>query len=264
MTALTQRMLVAGTVITRLSHAEALDLVERRAAAPGRRPLGLCSANLDHFHHFRPGRNHLGSAVDWVTLADGAPVVRRGERLTGERWPRVTGADLLPDVIAVCAEHGFRIGFVGGTPEAHRALDATLRSTHPGLAIAGYWAPERDELEDPAANARLVAELRTAGVTVLVVGLGKPRQEQWIDTWGAETGAGVLLPFGAAADFIAGTVDRAPEAWQRADLEWLYRLKQEPRRLARRYLIQGPPALLRLRGARLVTSDATSARGDRP
>ena len=113
-------------------------------------------------------------------------------------------------------------------------------------------APAPAEVDSEPGSAELAATIRRAGVDVLVVGLGKPRQERWIDTWGAATGARVLLPFGASLDFMAGAVDRAPEIWQRAGLEWLFRLRQEPRRLARRYLIQGPGSYLRLRRARPV------------
>jgi exopolysaccharide biosynthesis WecB/TagA/CpsF family protein len=78
------------------------------------------------------------------------------------------------------------------------------------------------------------------------VSLGKPRQEIWCARYAAASGAKVCLAFGAAPDFIAGTVSRAPEVLRASGLEWLYRLWLEPRRLARRYLLQGPPALFHL------------------
>ncbi|CQD09129.1 teichoic acid biosynthesis protein [Mycolicibacterium conceptionense] len=98
---------------------------------------------------------------------------------------------------------------------------------------------------------------------VLIVGLGKPRQELWIDRHGAATGAAVLAAFGAAADFLAGVVNRAPERYRRHGMEWMYRLNQEPRRLARRYLVQGPPAFAQLRHAVVENTepDAFTRRG---
>ena len=259
-------MRIDDTVVVRMTHTEVIDLVERRAAEPSGAPLALCSATLDQLHHFRPGRHRLGRDVDWVVVADGAPIARRGAHLAGTDWPRVTGADLLPDVIALCEARGWPIGFLGGTAHAHGLLRDALHRDHPGLSVAGYWSPERAELDDPVSGARIADEIRSAAPTVLVVGLGKPRQEQWIDDWGTRSSAAVLLPFGAAADFVAGTVERAPERWQRSGLEWLYRLQQEPRRLARRYLIQGPPALARLRAATIgeITSPAAFEPGDRP
>ncbi|KXO96421.1 Putative N-acetylmannosaminyltransferase (plasmid) [Tsukamurella tyrosinosolvens] len=259
-------LLVDDSPIVCVSGADVLDRIERRIAEGGTRPLGVCSVNVDHLHHFGPGGRRLGGDVDWLSVADGAPIARRGAMLARCDWPRVTGADLLPQVIARAAERGWRVGFVGGTPEMHDRLRPVLREEYPTLAVVGFWAPERAELDDRDVAERIVAEVRSASPTVLIVGLGKPRQERWIDEAGPHTGAAVLLPFGAAADFMAGMVVRAPERWQRAGAEWLYRLLQEPRRLARRYLVQGPPALLRLRRARLteVTWPAASQPGGAP
>lgn len=239
-------LVLDDAIVVCVSGSELMEAVEAHVAAPGPRPLAVGSVNIDHLHHFGKGRAALGDDVDWLLVADGAPIARRGAMLAKHDWPRVTGADLLPAMIAQAADNGWSIGFVGGSPEMHRTLRPLLEKRHPQLRIAGLWAPARAELDDPAQSQRLVEAIRAAAPTVLVVGLGKPRQERWIDEAGPMTGAQVLLPFGAAADFLAGRVKRAPESWQRAGFEWLYRLLQEPRRLARRYLLQGPPALLRL------------------
>lgn len=259
-------MLLDGAPVVCATGADVLARISLRIAQGGARPLAVCSVNVDHLHHFGHGRRALGRDVEWLAVADGAPVAGRGAMLARHPWPRVTGADLLPAVIAAAAENRWRIGFVGGTPAMHARLAPVLAEQYPGLDVAGYWAPERSELDDPAASRRLGAEIRAAAPTVLVVGLGKPRQEQWIDEVGPVTGAQVLLPFGAAADFLAGTVSRAPEAWQRVGAEWLYRLLQEPRRLGRRYLVQGPRAALRLRRARIgqVTWPEAARPGELP
>lgn len=246
-------MVVDDQQVVCVTGADVLDRIGLRIAAGGPRPLAVCSVNVDHLHHFGRGRRNLGRAVEWLSVADGAPVAGRGAMVARHRWPRVTGADLLPAVIAMAEKRGWRMGFVGGTAEMHVRLAEVLTERYPRLDVSGYWAPERAELDDPARSAGLVDEIRETRPTVLIVGLGKPRQEQWIDEAGPGTGAQVLLPFGAAADFLAGMVSRAPTAWQRAGAEWLYRLLQEPRRLGRRYLVQGPRAILRLRRARLDT-----------
>jgi len=259
-------MLLDEQPVVCVTGADVLGRIGLRIAEGGTRPLAVCSVNVDHLHHFGRGRRALGRDVEWLAVADGAPVAGRGAMLAHHPWPRVTGADLLPAVLTSAAENGWRIGFVGGTPAMHARLAPVLAERYPGLDVAGFWAPERAELDDPTASARLEAEIRAAAPTVLVVGLGKPRQEQWIDATGPATGAQVLLPFGAAADFLAGTVSRAPAAWQGVGAEWLYRLLQEPRRLGRRYLVQGPPAALRLRRARIeqVTWPEAARPGELP
>ncbi|MCX5041710.1 WecB/TagA/CpsF family glycosyltransferase [Aldersonia sp. NBC_00410] len=226
---------------------------------PRGRLLAVGSANLDHLHHFArrsPTREpHVIGAgdVDWVLLADGAPIVRRARKLTGVHWPRLTGADLLAPILAIAEQQGSSVGFLGGRADVHEALAEQLGQRFPGLTDVRFWAPERAELEDPERAATLAAAVRGAGVELLVVGLGKPRQELWIDRYGTASGARVALAFGAAADFLAGAASRAPKPMQDLGIEWLYRLAMEPRRMANRYLVQGPPAWLVARRARLAS-----------
>lgn len=184
-------------------------------------------------------------------LADGAPLVARARLATGGRWPRITGADLLPQILAVAEASGRSVGFLGGLPEVHARLKHVLSTRYPDLVLAGMWAPERAELADPGLSDALAARVSATNADILVVGLGKPLQESWIAQHGTQVGAAVLLAFGASADFLAGAVTRAPEWMQRGGLEWFYRLSREPRRMARRYLVQGPVSLVRLREASL-------------
>jgi hypothetical protein len=132
----------------------------------------------------------------------------------------------------------------------HDALKDVLAERFPRLRPLLTWAPDRPVLGDPVASAALAQEIRASQVDLLFVGLGKPRQEAWIQEYGVRTGARVLLAFGAAMDFIAGGSARAPEVLRQHGLEWLDRLVREPRRLWRRYLVQGPRALTRLHWGR--------------
>ncbi|MER5636111.1 WecB/TagA/CpsF family glycosyltransferase [Kitasatospora sp. NPDC002227] len=224
------------------------ERVRRQLAGPAGRPLVVASSNVDHLHHFGRGGAHAGvieaaeAEADWLVLLDGMPLVVRANGLTGRRWERLTGADLLPDLLTVAAQTGARVGFLGGLESTHLLLAAEIDRRWPSLDVAGYWAPERSELSSPA----LAEKVRAASVDLLVVGLGKPRQEAWLAEYGVRSGMRVGLAVGAAADFLAGIVDRAPDFWRDNGLEWAYRLIQEPRRLARRYLLQGPRAVWRL------------------
>ncbi|QZH62695.1 MULTISPECIES: WecB/TagA/CpsF family glycosyltransferase [Mycolicibacterium] len=259
-------MRIGATSVARCSTAEVIALVTRHLGVPDAPALALGSVNLDHLHHFRAGRTALGGAgsgPEWLWLADGAPVAWRGSRLTGTLWPRVTGADLLDPLLDECVLRRAQVGFFGGQPDTHRRLAEVWAYRYPQAPAPLFWAPSRREVECPRSSAELAAEIRAAGVRVLIVGLGKPRQELWIDRHGAATGAAVLAAFGAAADFLAGVVNRAPERYRRHGMEWLYRLNQEPRRLARRYLVQGPPAFAQLRHAVVENTepDAFTRRG---
>ncbi|MBJ8340471.1 WecB/TagA/CpsF family glycosyltransferase [Antrihabitans sp. YC3-6] len=252
------RILIGGTPVDRYTEHDLLEMIRDRVASGDNRALSVVSVNLDHLHHFERRGNVIGATdapFDWVMVADGAPIAWRGGSLSKQPWPRVTGADLLPEIVSMCEREKITIGFLGGLPDVHDNLTIEFAERYPALQVAGFWAPQRAVIEDAEQSAALAREIRQTGVEVLVVGLGKPRQELWIEEFGAGTGAKVLLPFGASADFLAGAVDRAPKMLRNNGFEWLFRLWQEPRRLARRYLVQGPFALAHLKRAVMVDSE---------
>lgn len=249
----------AGVQVERWEAEPLLDhLRETVVEADGGEPaVAIGSINLDHLHHFGEGRIELQnepeeSGVDWIMLADGAPIAGHASRVTSLEWPRLTGADLLPDILALAEEQRLTVGFLGGTPASHENLKPVLEKRYPRLPPAKFWSPEREVVDSFEGSEALAEEIRLAGVDVLNVALGKPRQEIWIHDYGDATGARLLLAFGASADFLAGQVPRAPEWVRGAGLEWFYRLQQEPKRLAKRYLVQGPPAWAKWRRARRV------------
>lgn len=246
------RLALGGATIDLCTAADVLVAVGTRLASDGGPPLAVSSANLDHIHHFGSGgasRDEVDFGAPsprWLVLLDGIPLVRRARRVTGRDWPRLAGSDLLAPLLDEAERLGARVGFLGGRPQMHMKLAMVLAQRYPALKVAGMWAPERAVLHDADGARALAQQAREAMVDLLVVGLGKPRQERWIDQYGPYSGARVLLAFGAAADFVAGEVSRAPGWVQRAGVEWLYRLVREPRRLGRRYCLQAPAALSRL------------------
>lgn len=256
------RMLVGNVAIDLADYESAFSLILDSLSASD--PLAVVSANLDHVHHFADDESWVYRAsaasahgraqgLRWLTLLDGVPLVRTANALSGRHWPKLSGSDLIGPILDAAAVSGVRVGFLGGAAETHCRLREVLGERLPGLQIAGTWAPTRWEVSNPAASERIAAEIREADVDILVVGLGKPRQEEWIARFGLATGAKVLLAFGAVVDFLAGRIRRAPDLVTDTGAEWAWRLILEPRRLSRRYLIHGPPALLKLkRRARVV------------
>jgi exopolysaccharide biosynthesis WecB/TagA/CpsF family protein len=231
---------------------EALDSIVERAINGGSVPLGVVSANLDHVKHFGHGSRwaealERQSGIEWLTLLDGAPLVAHARKITQRPWPRLAGSDLIWPVLDAAEAKGLRVGFVGGTPDVHALVREKFTIAHPNLNVAGWWAPERPSLADPVSSQNLADEISDSRTDILIVCLGKPRQELWISEFGHSTGAKVLLAFGAAVDFLAGRVPRAPTVVRNLGMEWAWRLGLEPRRLANRYLVDGPEAYLKLR-----------------
>jgi N-acetylglucosaminyldiphosphoundecaprenol N-acetyl-beta-D-mannosaminyltransferase len=233
-----------------------VDLIEREhlvgaveAALDGRRaPIWLASANLDHVYRFADEPDLFSSRPEgqWLVVLDGMPLVWATRRRTGGSWEQLAGSDLLPELLTRAEARGDRVGFLGGSDELARLLPPALAERWPKLVVAGHWTPPREVVVDPVASELLAGDIRNAGVDLLVVGLGKPRQEHWIARHGAGTGAKVAAAFGASTEFIAGVQRRCPPMFTKLGCEWLYRLGKEPRRMARRYLAEGPVALAKV------------------
>jgi exopolysaccharide biosynthesis WecB/TagA/CpsF family protein len=247
-----RRVSLAGCSVDLCDETTVRAIVRATVEDRTRPALAVASANLDHVHHFGlDGRERWRlprdrESLQWLTLLDGAPLVSRVRRWSGEPYPRLAGSDLLGPLLREVARAGAVVGFLGGQQEMLDVLCGRLAEEYPTLRVGGCWSPTRAELGDSDANATLIESVQTARVDVLVVGLGKPRQELWIDAYAELTGARVLLAFGASADFLAGQVTSAPQWLRDHGMEWCYRLAHEPRRLGRRYLVQGPRAMSRL------------------
>jgi N-acetylglucosaminyldiphosphoundecaprenol N-acetyl-beta-D-mannosaminyltransferase len=169
-----------------------------------------------------------------VVAPDGMPLVWLG-RLKGKRAERICGPDTMLAVLDRSREHGQSHFFYGGSPEVVETLAETMSERFPGLKVVGAHSPPYrslswSEVED---TVRMINE---ADPDYVWVGLGSPKQDQWLAAFRPLLHAPVLLAVGAAFDFHAGTLTRAPGWAQRAGLEWLFRLASEPRRLAWRYI----------------------------
>jgi N-acetylglucosaminyldiphosphoundecaprenol N-acetyl-beta-D-mannosaminyltransferase len=168
-----------------------------------------------------------------IVNADGQGVVWAA-RLLGTRLPeRVAGIDLMDALMARAAERGWRVFVLGARDEVLERAAATLRERHPGLILAGTRNGYFSAGETPA----VCAQIRDAAPDVLFVAMGTPHKELFLAEHGPSLGVPLVMGVGGAIDVVAGVTRRAPEAWQRAGLEWLYRLLQEPRRMFRRYAV---------------------------
>lgn len=164
-----------------------------------------------------------------LSLADGVGVLLAA-RLRGARLPdRVPGVDYAAALARRAGERGKRIYLLGARSGVAQEAGRRLLRDCPGLVLAGaadgYFA-------DPA---RAADEIARARADLVFVCLGAPRQEEWMDRYGARTGARLLLGLGGTLDVLSGRVGRAPALWQRWGLEWLWRALRQPSRLGRLY-----------------------------
>jgi N-acetylglucosaminyldiphosphoundecaprenol N-acetyl-beta-D-mannosaminyltransferase len=172
---------------------------------------------------------------DAVAAPDGMPLVWVG-RAMGRDVGRVCGPDLLPLLVDRGREAGARHFFYGGAPGVAERLAESLAARYPGLVVAGTHSPPFRPLT-PDEDAAEVELINAAQPDFVWVGLGSPKQDLWIDSHRDRLDAAVLFAVGAAFDFHAGTLRRAPVWMQRTGTEWFYRLISEPRRLLKRYTV---------------------------
>jgi N-acetylglucosaminyldiphosphoundecaprenol N-acetyl-beta-D-mannosaminyltransferase len=180
-------------------------------------------------------RSMMDSLHDsWMNFPDGAPVAWLMRRVGAREARRIAGPDLMPLVVEAGQAAGVSHFLFGSTPEVLDRLEQRLLERYPRAIIAGKISPPFRALSD-AENAAIAEKIVQSGAEIVWVGLGLPKQDEWLHRSAALFTPAVGVGVGAAFDFLAGTKPRAPKWVQHIGFEWLHRLVSEPRRLARRY-----------------------------
>lgn len=225
---------VLGVPIDVVGWDAALSRISTWAAARESRYVCICNSHSVVTAGQDAAFGRIIEAADMAT-PDGAPVARMLRILGFPAQQRINGPDLMWKYCEQAALRGESIYLYGGLPDTLALLQQRLKAAFPGLLIAGAYSPpfrlataEEDEAD--------VARINAAGAGTVWVSLGCPKQEQWMAAHRGRVNA-VMIGVGAAFDYHAGTIKRAPKWMQNAGLEWLHRLCSEPRRLWRRYLV---------------------------
>jgi N-acetylglucosaminyldiphosphoundecaprenol N-acetyl-beta-D-mannosaminyltransferase len=181
---------------------------------------------------------HLRDSLQRADLnfADGVPVAWFGRRKGAAR--PVRGPDLMRDVVIAGAKDGVRHYLYGGALGVGAEVAAALVGMVDGVSIAGVEAPPYHDLTNSELHA-LALRVRNAQASIVWIGLGTPRQDYLVPQLAARVKC-VVIPVGAAFDFISGRIAEAPALLQASGVEWMYRLHQDPKRLWRRYLVGNP------------------------
>ncbi len=167
-------------------------------------------------------------------VADGAPLVWASRWQRSPLPERVAGSDLIFELCSKAAQEGYRVFFLGGAPGVADEAARRLQARYPELQIAGTECPPFRELTSEEQTA-LIARIRSARPDLLIAAYTMPKGEHWLAANLAAVGVPVGVNVGAAIDFAAGRVRRAPRWMQSTGLEWAFRLALEPRRLFARY-----------------------------
>ena len=179
------------------------------------------------------------NASEYV-LCDGTPIKWAAGFLNTPIVERITGLDLLPNLVAHCAKHDFSIFLLGASPGVGEQLKQTIHAQYPNCKVVGVYVPPFMKVFSEEENIKMIDAVNAVSPDVLLVSLTAPKQDIWIAQNLHRVNASIQIGIGGAFEVMAGLAKRAPKWMHTAGLEWLYRFIQEPKRLFRRYFIEAP------------------------
>jgi N-acetylglucosaminyldiphosphoundecaprenol N-acetyl-beta-D-mannosaminyltransferase len=239
-------------------------VLEHRADDSGTvRPRRVMYANAHVLNqtHTVPQLRRILRTADLV-YCDGYGVRLAARLLDVDSPHRMTGADWVWDLAALCEARGLGLYLLGSDPGIAARAAEQLQLRHPGLRIAGthhgYFDPDSPHGE------RVLEDVAQSRPDIVLVGMGSPKQELWVDAIADRCPCPVLWTVGALFDYVSGEVPRAPSWLADNGWEWVFRLAVEPRRMWRRYLLGNPAFLARVadeRGRRAAAADAVPTPG---
>lgn len=168
-----------------------------------------------------------------MAIPDGGPLSSIGQKRGYKNMKRTTGPSYMGEILKMSAQKGYRHYFYGSTEETLERLYQSIETGYPGIQIAGMYSPPFRSLTDEEDQA-MINRINETQPDFVWVGLGAPKQECWMAEHQGKV-KGFMVGVGAGFDYFAGNINRAPEWMQRCNLEWAYRLMQDPKRLFRRY-----------------------------
>lgn len=168
-----------------------------------------------------------------MAIPDGGPLSTIGRKRGYKNMERITGSSLMGEIFKISAGKGYRHYFYGSTEETLKRLCEKLTENYPGLQIVGMLNPPFRPLTE-IENADVVKRINESKPDFVWIGLGAPKQENWMAEHEGVI-CGLMIGVGAGFDYYAGNIRRAPQWMQKYNLEWVYRLMQEPKRLFSRY-----------------------------
>ena len=231
---------IAGTQIDTYSFDEVVGRIVDQAFSKDS-PEYVVTPNAQHIltlqkdTHFR---EIYGKA--FLVVPDGVSLLWAAKFLQTPLEGRVNGTDLFERLCAIAAEKGLKIFLLGGRPGAADKAAEILQARYPDLKIVGTHCPPYGFESNSAELALINAKIQAATPHILFVGLGAPKQENWIYANYQQLNVPISIGIGVSFELVAGMVQRAPVLMQKSGLEWLFRLIVEPKRLWQRYIVGNP------------------------
>ena len=230
------RIKFLNTEVDNLTMDESIERIEELILS--KKPSYVVTPNVDHIVKLEEDKEFqdVYKEADLI-LTDGMPLIWISKLKKNPIKEKVSGSDLFPRVGKLAADKGYKVFLLGAAEGVAVRAAENLRAKYNGLNIIGTYSPsygfekKEDEIQ------KIIELINEVKPDILAVGLGAPKQEKFLYNYRKQLNVPVSLAIGASIDFEAGNMSRAPKWMQNIGLEWLYRLYQEPRRMAKRYLI---------------------------
>ena len=230
------RIKFMNTEIDNLTMKEALNRIDKLIQEDHN--AYVVTPNVDHIVQLERGGplTEVYKNADLI-LTDGKPLIWISRWYGTPIKEKISGSDLFPRLCQLASKKSYRMYFLGAAEGVAAKAAENLKKKYPGLQVAGTYSPPHGFEKDEAELAKIKKQITDVKPHILVVGLGCPKQELFILNHKDELGVPISLGLGASLDFEAGIIKRAPKWMADRGLEWIYRIFQDPRRLAKRYLV---------------------------
>jgi N-acetylglucosaminyldiphosphoundecaprenol N-acetyl-beta-D-mannosaminyltransferase len=217
-----------GLVVHRVSMDETLETIDRFISSRKPHHVVTLDSSMCVIAQGDPALLNIVSHAELVT-PDSAGVLWACRRLGRPLKERVSGVEIVDRLCSLSPVRGYRLFFFGSAPGVAQAAAERMRSCYPGCQVVGT----RDGFFTPDQESEIVEQIKVVYPDIICVALGIPRQEKWIHRFREELHVPVLIGVGGTFDVYSGRVKRAPVWMQRLNLEWLYRLLKNPRKIGK-------------------------------
>lgn len=230
------RMKFMNTEVDNLTMEEALGRIDELIRKD--RNAYVVTPNVDHLVQLERGGelNEVYRHADLI-LTDGKPLIWISKWYKTPIKEKISGSDLFPRLCEMAAEKGYKMYFLGAAEGVAAKAAENLMKRFKGLEVVGTYSPPFGFEKDKAEMAKIKKQIKEVSPHILIVGLGCPKQELFILHHKDELGVPISLGLGASLDFEAGNIKRAPKWMANHGLEWMFRITQDPKRMAKRYLV---------------------------
>lgn len=225
-----------NTEIDNLTMQEALEEIDNLIQT--KKGAYVVTPNVDHIVQLERGGEIVDAYknVDLI-LTDGKPLLWIAKWYGTPIKEKISGSDLFPLLCDMAAKKGYKMFFLGAAEGVAAKEAENLKKRFDGLQVVGSYSPPFGLKKDHEEMEKIKEMIKEANPDILIVGLGCPKQEKFMYHHSKELGVPVSLGLGASFDFEAGNIKRAPKWMADHGLEWLFRITQDPKRMAKRYLV---------------------------